>query len=490
MTDEKPKEIGRRRTTDGADQPAELLRRQGQRPAGAGQLPDLLPRRGQGGGRHAAAATSRSPARAAARLFEATLISRRLSRLQASRGAGPWSGPPRLDDRARSVAPATCRCSWRPRAQRSARAQAGRPRSPALSHRQPDRRGRRGRPVLGQRIAAAAAGNTPEPSPDRTGAVATGARARHRQPVAHRRRPSAQPAAAAGSSSAAGSHRGPGRAVRSGRLASPLRCGGLRRRLLLHLWLRLHRPLRRSRSTRPTARSASGGAPRAAPTSAVARATSKASDAGVCVCRVLGGDKRGVDAVRVWEGADLWVTFSQGSLFTAPPPLAPRAQPPPGPGVVHRASSERASPSARSAATVARSSSPTERKQPATDPLMGNIYSGAINFRPGINAPVDAPQVAAMRARVEAERAGKGVGRPGVVTACRVQTVSLTHCQNPSPPTNIHSTCTLARHGKEVYQEERREGPRLVLAQGAQADPPQGEGLHHLRARRWRWSTC
>jgi len=81
--------------------------------------------------------------------------------------------------------------------------------------------------------------------------------------------------------------------------------------------------------------------------------------------------------------------LSSGSLFATPLPEHEHARP--GSGVVHRSTRE----PAKSRSALAS----TERSQEPH--LRGNIYSSSIDFRPGIGAPPDAPQVAQMRARGE-----------------------------------------------------------------------------------------
>jgi len=102
-------------------------------------------------------------------------------------------------------------------------------------------------------------------------------------------------------------------------------------------------------------------------------------------------------------------TFSKGSLFTAPPLLEKEPSSHRGAGAVRR--SRNPEPSGRERSAFA---APATRKQPAQSPPVGNLYSCSINFRPGISAPVDSPQVAVMRARVQAERAGKGDAQTGL----------------------------------------------------------------------------
>lgn len=86
--------------------------------------------------------------------------------------------------------------------------------------------------------------------------------------------------------------------------------------------------------------------------------------------------------------------FSSGSLFQAPPPLAT------------------STPSRRgSGAQPRRAAEPSQSRGGAFAPVSGhgNLYSTAIDFRPGTGAPVDAPQVAAQRERLWVE--GRGEGR-------------------------------------------------------------------------------
>ena len=88
--------------------------------------------------------------------------------------------------------------------------------------------------------------------------------------------------------------------------------------------------------------------------------------------------------------------FSQGALFDAPPvqgePVVERRTT----GVVHRTSREPAR--ARSDGRSARSDGGGGSF--VTTESHGNLYSSMIDFRPNIGTPVDAPQVAATRARL------------------------------------------------------------------------------------------
>ena len=86
--------------------------------------------------------------------------------------------------------------------------------------------------------------------------------------------------------------------------------------------------------------------------------------------------------------------FSSGALFQTPPPLAHPEHARRGSGVESRQTTE-----------------PARRRESAftqAQRAQGNLYSSAIDFRPGIDAPVDAPQVAAQRMRLFAGAEGKG----------------------------------------------------------------------------------
>ena len=104
--------------------------------------------------------------------------------------------------------------------------------------------------------------------------------------------------------------------------------------------------------------------------------------------------------IRVWinvtvrrrgeRGGTMGSMFSQGVLFDTPLPQHDSTRR--GSGVEHRASREPA----------------TENRGNSFAQISGhgNLYSNAIDFRPGIGAPVDAPQVAATRAQL-----GEGKGQ-------------------------------------------------------------------------------
>ena len=103
--------------------------------------------------------------------------------------------------------------------------------------------------------------------------------------------------------------------------------------------------------------------------------------------------------------------FSQGALFDAPPIEGERPVERRGTGIVHRASSAPArAPRAGRSDRWDRSDRSDDRRSGGggafvTTESHGNLYSSMIDFHPGREAPVDAPQVAATRVRlVEAKR--------------------------------------------------------------------------------------
>ena len=79
--------------------------------------------------------------------------------------------------------------------------------------------------------------------------------------------------------------------------------------------------------------------------------------------------------------------FSSGALFQTPPALAPRRN-------THRGSG------------IPQSTAQPSKHRNAFASMSdhGSLYSHAIHFRPGINEPVDAPQVAAQRLKLFASR--------------------------------------------------------------------------------------
>ena len=80
--------------------------------------------------------------------------------------------------------------------------------------------------------------------------------------------------------------------------------------------------------------------------------------------------------------------FSSSALFDTPMPQHESQRR--GSGVQHRSSDE----PARGRAFASRTA------------VNGNLYSDAIDFRPGVASPVDAPRVAAVRARMTEGKGG------------------------------------------------------------------------------------